>query len=158
MFNGVDINYIYFIGGILLTISILVSRLSSAIGTPLLLIFLALGMLNGEDGIFIKIVYNDYASAFFISNLMLALIILDGGLRTNVHTLRAAAKESALLATIGVVVTAGITGGIAYLLLDLSLVEALLIGAIVGSTDAAAVFALLGERIRLLLDPASAQE
>ncbi len=144
MLFGIDYNYIYFIGGVLLTISVMVSRLSSAIGTPILLVFLALGMLTGEDGVIIKIVYNDYNSAFFISNLMLALIIFDGGLRTNWHTLRAVSKESTLLATLGVLVTAAITGGLAYLLVDLSLMEALLIGAIVGSTDAAAVFALLG--------------
>ena len=144
MLESIDNNYIYFIGGILLTISVLVSRLSSAIGTPILLVFLALGMLTGQDGLIIHIVYNDYTSAFFISNLMLALIILDGGLRTNIHTLRSVAKESFLLASVGVLVTSAITGGIAYLFLDLKLMEALLIGAIVGSTDAAAVFSLLG--------------
>lgn len=144
MLEALDHNYIYFIGGALLTISVLVSRLSSAIGTPILLVFLGLGMLTGQDGLFIHIVYNDYTSAFFISNLMLALIILDGGLRTNIHTLRSVAKESFLLASVGVLATSALTGGIAYLVLDLQLIEALLIGAIVGSTDAAAVFSLLG--------------
>lgn len=144
MFESLDINYVYFIGGILLTISVLVSRLSAAIGTPILLVFLALGMLTGEDGLFIHIVYNDYSSAFFISNIMLAIIILDGGLRTNVHTLRTVAKESFLLASVGVLVTSVVTGLLAYAVLDLKLIEALLIGAIVGSTDAAAVFSLLG--------------
>ncbi len=144
MLEAIDHNYIYFIGGILLTISVLVSRLSSAIGTPILLVFLGLGMLTGQDGVFIHIVYNDYSSAFFISNLMLALIILDGGLRTNIHVLRSVAKESFLLASVGVLFTSAFTSLIAYALTDLELIEALLIGAIVGSTDAAAVFSLLG--------------
>lgn len=140
-----DINYVFFIGGTLLTIAVLASRLSSFFGAPILLLFLAIGMLTGEDGPFIKIIYNDYSSAFFISNLMLAIILLDGGLRTNVKMFRSVASESLLLATAGVIVTSGITGLAAYLFFDLSLIESLLIGAIVGSTDAAAVFSLLGD-------------
>lgn len=143
--ESVDINYVFFIGGMLLTFAILASKLSSIVGTPLLLLFLAIGMLSGEDGVFIKIVYNDYTSAYYIANLMLALILLDGGLRTNYKQMRSVASESIILATVGVVVTSAITGVAAYMLLDLSLLQALLIGAIVGSTDAAAVFSLLGD-------------
>ena len=143
--NEIDINYVFFIGGALLTIAVLASRLSSFFGTPILLLFLAIGMLSGEDGIFIKIIYNDYSQAFFISNLMLAIILLDGGLRTNVKMFRFVASESLVLATAGVVVTTLITGLGAYLFFDLSFTKSLLIGAIVGSTDAAAVFSLLGD-------------
>lgn len=138
-----DMNYVFFIGGALLAMSIFASKLSNFIGTPILLLFLALGMLSGEDGIFIKIIYNDYTSAFFIANLMLAVILLDGGLRTNVSTIKAVASESMLLASVGVIITSFITGLAAYAVFDLSLIQALLIGAIVGSTDAAAVFSLL---------------
>lgn len=138
-------NYAFFIVGILLTFAILASRLSSFFGTPLLLLFLAIGMLTGEDGIILHIHYTDYNSAFFIANMMLAIILLDGGLRTSFQTMKNVASESTLLATIGVVLTSGITGAITYLILDVSMIQALLLGCIVGSTDAAAVFSLLGK-------------
>lgn len=143
MFAG-DMNYVFFIVGTLLTFAILASKLSSFFGTPLLLLFLAIGMLSGEDGLIIHIQYRDYTSAFFIANLMLAIILLDGGLRTSFSSIKIVAKESTILATIGVFLTSGITGYIAYLLLDMSLMQSLLLGCIVGSTDAAAVFSLLG--------------
>ena len=140
-----DIYYIFFIAGLLLTFAILASKLSSIFGTPLLLLFLAIGMLTGEDGIFINIHYDDYNSAYFFANFMLALIILDGGLRTSFSTFRRVATESTILATVGVLVTAAVTGLIAYYCLgNISLIQALLLGSIVGSTDAGAVFSLLG--------------
>lgn len=140
----IDSNYVFFIGGMLLTIAVLSSKLSTIFGTPILLIFLGLGMLTGEDGLFLNIVYNDYSSAFFIANLMLAVILLDGGMRTSARMFRAVASESLILATGGVLVTSFVTGLAAYIFFDLSFMGALLIGAIVGSTDAAAVFSLLG--------------
>lgn len=143
MVGGIDNNYIMFIAGVLLTMAIFASKLSSYIGTPILLLFLGIGMLTGPEGLFINIVYNDYGSAFFITNFMLALILLDGGLRTNFSTFRSVATESILLATLGVLITSLITGLAAYMVFDLELVQALLVGAIVGSTDAAAVFSLL---------------
>ena len=140
-----DINYAFLIVGILLSFAIFASKLSSFFGTPLLLLFLAIGMLSGEDGILLHIHYTDYTSAFFIANMMLAIILLDGGLRTSFSTMKSVASESTILATIGVIITSGLTGGIAYLLLDISLIQALLLGCIVGSTDAAAVFSLLSK-------------
>ncbi len=140
-----DLYHVVFIGGVLLTVSIFASKLSKLVGTPLLLLFLAIGMLCGEDGVVLHIVYNDYTSAFYIANLMLALILFDGGLRTDIHELKSVAKESMLLSTFGVFITSAITGLAAYSVLDLTLTQALLIGAIVGSTDAAAVFMLLGD-------------
>lgn len=140
-----SIYYIFFIAGLLLTFAILASKLSSIFGTPLLLLFLAIGMLTGEDGIFINIHYDDYNSAYFFANFMLALIILDGGLRTNFSTFKRVATESTILATVGVLVTASVTGIIAYYCLgNISIIQALLLGSIVGSTDAGAVFSLLG--------------
>ncbi|MEF2912730.1 MAG: potassium/proton antiporter [Succinivibrio sp.] len=140
-----DMNYAFFIIGVLLIFAIFASKLSSFFGTPLLLLFLAIGMLTGEDGIILHIHYTDYSSAFLIANLMLAVILLDGGLRTSFSTMKTVATESTILATLGVVLTSGITGFLAYLILDISLIQALLLGCIVGSTDAAAVFSLLGK-------------
>ncbi|MCR5536659.1 MAG: potassium/proton antiporter [Succinivibrio sp.] len=145
MDNLTNIYYVFLIGGVLLTFAVLASKLSAVVGTPLLLLFLGIGMLSGEDGVFIRIIYNDYTSAFYIANLMLALILLDGGLRTNFSLMRSVAKESLLLATVGVFITSFLTGCAAYLILHLSFIQSLLIGAIVGSTDAAAVFSLLGD-------------
>ena len=88
-----DMNYAFFIVGILLTFAILASRLSSFFGTPLLLLFLAIGMLTGDDGIILHIHYTDYNSAFFIANMMLAIILLDGGLRTSFQTMKNVASE-----------------------------------------------------------------
>ncbi|MEC8937842.1 MAG: potassium/proton antiporter, partial [Pseudomonadota bacterium] len=141
-----DAIYTFFlVGGSLMALSILASRLSSMVGVPILLIFLGLGMLAGEEGL-LGVEFDDYSMAFTIGHLALAMILLDGGLRTRLKTFRVGFRPALSLATFGVFITSAIVGVIAMWVFDLSLVQGLLVGAIVGSTDAAAVFSMLSGR------------
>lgn len=139
------INTLFILSGLLIALSVLGSRLSSLVGLPLLLIFLGLGMLAGEEGI-LGIEFDNYSLAFVIGHLALAMILLDGGLRTRLKTFRVAFRPALTLASVGVFITSGLVGLFAMWVFDLSLVQGLLVGAIVGSTDAAAVFSMLSGR------------
>lgn len=129
------------IGAGLVLISVMTSALAFRFGAPLLLVFLCIGLLAGEDGLGIR--YNDAGSAYFVGSLALAIILFDSGFNTKLRSVRQASVPALLLATVGVVLTSGMVGLIARLLFNLPWLEAFLLGAIVGSTDAAAVFFLL---------------
>jgi potassium/hydrogen antiporter len=135
-------HHLILLGAFLLLLSIFVGLISSRIGAPLLLAFLGLGMFFGEDGPG-GIFFDNYFAAYVIGSIALAIILFDGGLRTDFGNFWIAAWPALLLATVGVVVTSALTGVAAHLLLRLGWIESFLIGAVVGSTDAAAVFFLL---------------
>ena len=126
----------------LVFISVLAGVFSARIGFSFLLIFLVVGILAGVDGPG-GLAFDDFRLSFWVGNVALAVILLDGGLRTQMGTFRTGLRPALLLATLGVVLCTAITGAAAYWLLDLPWPLALLVGAIVGSTDAAAVFSLL---------------
>ena len=130
------------VSGVLLLLGIASSKFSARLGMPVLVMFLGLGMLAGSEGIG-GIAFEDYSLAYAIGTVALALILFDGGLATPYKSVHAAWKPAGLLATAGVFITAVITGVAAAWILDISLVRGLLLGSIVGSTDAAAVFSVL---------------
>ena len=130
------------LGGVLGLLSILAGLVSRRIGAPMLLVFLALGMLAGEDGV-LGIPYGDFSSAYLIGSVALAVILFEGGLKTPVAMFRLAFWPAAVLATIGIAVTAIVLAGAVWLAGGASFDGALLAGAAASPTDAAAVAVLL---------------
>ncbi|MEX1184262.1 MAG: potassium/proton antiporter [Gemmatimonadota bacterium] len=137
------------LASVLVLIGIASSKLSRRVGLPVLVLFLVVGMLAGSDGPG-GIHFDNYALAHGLGTVCLAIILFDGGLRTSRRAFRAVFGPAITLATAGVLITSVVTGLVASWLLDISLLHGLLIGAIVGSTDAAAVFAVLrGQGVNL---------
>jgi cell volume regulation protein A len=139
---GVDEGLMLLLVGAVLAASIVVALGAARTGLPVLVAFLALGMLLGSDGPG-GIEFDDAELAREVGIIGLALILYEGGLQTSWRRLREVAVAAALLSTVGVVVSAVLTGVAAQMLFDLSWLEAILLGAVVASTDAAAVFATL---------------
>jgi cell volume regulation protein A len=135
-------HHLILLGSALVLLSIFAGVFSARFGAPLLLVFLGLGMLAGEEGPG-GIRFRDFHAAYLIGSIALAIILFDGGLRTDPNAFRRALWPSLALATIGVLLTAAIVGAATVLLFATSWTRGLLIGAIVAPTDAAAVSALL---------------
>lgn len=153
----VDISTAILIAAALIMVSAFTSVLAFRFGAPLLLVFLALGLIVGEDGLGIE--FDDAPLAFHVGSLALAIILFDSGFATRFASFKAAAAPALVLASVGVAITAGLVGLAAHWIFELSWLECLLIGAIISSTDAAAVFFLLRvggitvqERIRATLE------
>jgi len=135
-------NQLILLAGVLFLTSILASVVTPRVGVPLLLVFLVIGMLAGEDGIG-GIHFSDYRLANLAGTAALAVVLFDGGMRTHLEDFRVGLWPAMSLATLGTLITAGIVGAFSAWLLELKPADGLLIGAIVASTDAAAVFSLI---------------
>lgn len=151
---------VIYLVGIVLFIGVMLSPMSGRYGIPGLVFFLGIGMVLGSD-VLGWIYFDDAELARLLSSLALIIILFEGGLKTEWKQVRPVIVPSAILATLGVVLTAFLIGLSAYWVTDLSLVEAMLLGAIVGSTDAAAVFAVIGNmrikpRVKYTLEAESA--
>ena len=138
-------SHLILIGAVFLLVSIITSAAVSRVGAPLLLVFLLIGMFAGVEGPG-GIRFDNVQAAHLIGTVALGIILFDGGLRTRAETFRVGLRPALSLATVGVLVTAVTVGLFAAWVLELSWLQGLLIGAIVGSTDAAAVFSLLHVR------------
>jgi cell volume regulation protein A len=138
------------LGSMLVLAGILSSLVALRFGAPLLLVFLLVGMLAGEGGPG-GVKFDDVRTAYTVGSIALALILFDGGLRTKLATFRNVLAPSVLLATAGVLITTLLTAPVAKFALGIGWIQALLVGAMVASTDAAAVFLLInagGLRLR----------
>ncbi|HPS50869.1 MAG TPA: cation:proton antiporter, partial [Bacteroidales bacterium] len=138
---NISLDNILLLGSILLFLGLLGSR-TTRYGIPVLLLFLLVGMLAGSDD-FGGIVFNDPGIAKFIGGVALSFILFSGGLETRWNDVRPVLWQGTILSTTGVVMTALILGILASLVTRLTLLEGLLLGSIVSSTDAAAVFSIL---------------
>ena len=138
------------LGSLLVLAGILSSLIALRFGAPLLLVFLIVGMLAGEGGPG-GLKFDDVQTAYTVGSIALALILFDGGLRTRFASFRNVLAPSVMLATVGVLITTLLTAPVAKLVLGVGWLQALLMGAVVASTDAAAVFILInagGLRLR----------
>jgi len=133
---------ILLLGSILLFLSIVASKTSYRVGVPALIMFLGLGMLAGSDGLG-QIYFDDPKLAQFIGVVALNFILFSGGLDTKWESVKPVLAKGFVLSSVGVIITAAILGFSAYYFMGFTLIEGLMLGAIVSSTDAAAVFSIL---------------
>jgi cell volume regulation protein A len=146
------------ISAIVIIACVLLNRISNKLGVPMLLAFIGLGMLFGSDGLF-KIPFENYKFAEQICSVALLFIIFYGGFSTKWSEAKPVAIKSILLSTVGVFLTAGLTGLFCYFALHIDFLESLLIGSIISSTDAASVFSILrSKRLNLKENTASMLE
>ena len=138
-------NHLILVGSALVAVSVIVSAFAARAGTPLLLVFLVLGMLAGEDGPG-GISFHDFQLTYLIGSVALGIILFDGGMRTHAQTVRVGIGPGVVLASIGVAVTGLIMAAFAVWLFEFTWLQGMLLGAIVSSTDAAAVFSVLSAR------------
>ena len=138
-------NGILLLTGVVILACILAHRFTEKLPIPTLLVFIGLGMLFGENGLF-RIRFNNYSLAETVCSVCLIFIMYYGGFGTNWRAARPVAVQSVLLSTLGVLLTAGLTGSFIHLVLQLSWLESLLIGSVIASTDAASVFNILRSR------------
>src|SRR6185312_6418488 len=140
-----SVSLVILLGSLLVLAGILSSLIALRFGAPLLLVFLLLGMLAGEGGPG-GIKFDDVGAAYTVGSIALALILFDGGLRTRLASLRNVLAPAVTLATVGVLITALLTAPVAKFVLGIGWIPAFLMGAMVASTDAAAVFFLINAR------------
>lgn len=137
-----SINAVMLLAGVLLLLGIVSSKFAARLGMPVLVLFLAVGMLAGSEGVG-GIAFEDYELANSVGSAALALILFDGGLQTPLGSVRSAWRPALSLSIVGVLITSAVTGLAATWVLDIPLLEGMLLGGIAGSTDAAAVFSVL---------------
>lgn len=143
---------------VIIFISVLFSRISGKLGLPALLAFIVLGMLFGIDGL-VKIPFDNYILSNFICSTALIFIMFYGGFGTKWSEARPVALPATLLATLGVILTAGLTGLFCHFILGMDLLESLLLGSVISSTDAASVFSILrSQKLNLRYGTASLLE
>ena len=128
--------------GVVIVICVLSHKFTEKLAIPSLLFFILLGMIFGEDGVF-RIYFNDYNIANIVCSVSLIFIMYYGGFGTNIKAAKSVAVKAVLLSTLGVAMTAAVTGALTHLILGLSWLESLLIGSVIASTDAASVFNIL---------------
>jgi cell volume regulation protein A len=136
-----ELNVVVLATTAVLLLGVAAVRVSSGAGLPSLLLYLAIGVLIGEAGLGLS--FDDAELAQTVCSIALAVILAEGGLTTNVAVIRPVARLSVALATVGVAISVAVTSTLAWLVLDVDVRTALLLGAVVSSTDAAAVFAVM---------------
>jgi cell volume regulation protein A len=137
------INLTILLVALLILVGVASSLVATRFGAPLLVVFIAIGMIAGEDGPG-GIRFDDFQATVLVGSIALAIILFDGGLRTRAAGFRGVIWPALLLATVGVLATAALIGAAAMLIIGKPPLESLLLGALLASTDAAAVFFVLG--------------